>query len=103
MNRQNTTNIPAVIRTIPIIADRPDGIHPDYMVNSGASVARTMNSYPGSPAAKEAAREEIQRLQTRERLDDFAKQHGYAGMTRACRNDIMRALAFLQVMLGEVA
>ena len=99
MNRQNTTNIPAVIRTIPIIADRPDGIHPDYMVNSGASVARTMNSYPGSPAVEE----EIQRLQTRKMLDDFAKQHGYAGMTRACRNDIMRALAFLQVMLGEVA
>ena len=99
MNRQNDTNIPAARTTVPIIADRPDGIHPDYMVNSGASVARTMNSYPGSPAAKE----EIQRLQTRERLDDFAKQHRYAGMTRACRNDIMRALAFLQVMLGEVA
>lgn len=103
MNRQNVTNIPAVIRTIPIIADRPDGIHPDYMVNSGASVARTMNSHPGSPAAKEAAREEIQRLQTRERLDDFAKQNGYAGMTREIRNDITCALAFLQVMLGEVA
>lgn len=59
MNRQNVTNIPAARTTVPIIADRPDGIHPDYMVNSGASVDRTMNSYPGSPAAKEAAREEV--------------------------------------------
>ena len=87
MNRQNT-KIPAARITVPIIADRPDGIHPDYMINAGASVARTMNSYPGSPAAKEAAREEIQRLQIRKMLDDFAKQHGYAGMTREIRNDI---------------
>ena len=42
MNRQNTTNIPAVIRTIPIIADRPDGIHPDYVAIAAASCSQAL-------------------------------------------------------------
>ena len=67
--------------------DRPDGFHNPYgPMNAGASLARALNDRSGAALA-----EESERLRQRISIDEFGKQHGYAGMTTERRREIINA------------
>ena len=67
--------------------DRPDGFHIPYgLMNAGASLARVLNDRSGTTLTEESDRHR-QRLD----IDEFGKQHGYAGMTMERRREISNA------------